>query len=66
MSKLQRIADYKAQWSKKTLKQVMKELESYQAYLARHPDRHFQQAAPDEMTDGDRIIALKDVIREKS
>lgn len=66
MSKQDRIDAYRKQWEAKTKRQVEKELESYQRYLAKHRDTFFKQSAPDELTDGDRVFILKEVLSAKS
>lgn len=65
MTKQDRIDEYRMTWQKKTKRQVEKELESYQRYLAKHRDTFFKQSAPDELTDGDRIFILKEVLSAK-
>lgn len=66
MTKQARIDAYRKQWESKTKRQVEKELDSYHRYLAKHADGHFQQSAPDEMSDGDRVRTLKEVLSGKS
>lgn len=66
MSKQDRIDAYRKQLEAKTKRQVEKELESYQRYLAKHRDTFFQQSPPDELTDGDRVFILKEVLSAKS
>ena len=66
MTKQDRIDTYRKTWEAKTKRQVEKELDSYQRYLAKHCDGHFQQSAPDEMSDGDRVRILKEVLSGKS
>lgn len=66
MNKQDRIDAYRKQWEAKTKRQVEKELESYQLYLAKHRDTFFKQSAPDELTDGDRVFILKEVLSAKS
>ena len=66
MNKQQKIDQYRLIWSMKTKRQVEKELESYHKYLAKHPDSFFQEPAPDEMSDADRVNVLKEIIAEKS
>lgn len=66
MTKQQRIEQYRDKWQKKTYRQVEKELDSYHRYLSKHSDGHFQEAAPDEMSDGDRVMVLKEVLRVKA
>lgn len=56
---------YREIWSRKTIKQIEKELDSYRRYLARHKDCFFKECAPDSLSDGDRIVILKDLLREK-
>jgi hypothetical protein len=59
---------YHATWSAKTRRQVEKEIESMQRYMQRN-DRayswHGAQHAPGEMSDGDRLVVLRDVLTEK-
>lgn len=55
---------YKTLWSLKKRAAIEKELESMRRWLNKHPDSFFQEAAPDELTDGLRICALKDALRE--
>lgn len=66
MSKQDQIDAYRKQWEAKTKRQVEKELESYQRYLAKHRDTFFKQSAPGELTDGDRVFILKEVLSAKS
>lgn len=64
MSKQDKIDAFESQWRSKTKRQVEKELESYRKYLERYPDSFFQQCAPDEMSDGDRVLVLKQILAE--
>lgn len=56
---------YRGIWSRKTIKQIEKELDSYHKYLARHKDSFFKECAPDSLSDGNRIVILRDLLREK-
>lgn len=59
---------YKEYWSKKTLKQVRKEYMSLQKYIQKYVTSyawHGNQHAPGEMSDGQRLSALREVIEEK-
>jgi len=56
---------YREVWARKTIKQVEGEGDSYHKYLARHKDSFFKECAPDSLSDGNRIVILKDLLREK-
>lgn len=66
MSKQDRIDAYRKQLGEKPERRFEKNLESYQRYLARQRDTFFQQSPPDELTDGDRVFILKEVLSAKS
>lgn len=60
----ERYEAYKTVWKDKGVTKAKKELASYQKYLSRHKDRFHQQSAPGELSDGDRVLALKEVLSE--
>ena len=59
-----RYDEYRALWRKKGIKAIEREIKSMQAYLQRHSDGFRQISAPDGLSDGDRLMALRDLIRE--
>lgn len=65
MSWDERFEAYKALWRGKRRPAVEKELSSLRNMLSRNADTFFQQSASDELSDGDRVLALKDVLSEK-
>lgn len=62
MTKQQRWDAYEKLWSSKTKAQVEKELASYRKYLSRHKDSFFKESAPSELSDGDRITILREIL----
>ena len=62
----QRYEEYRALWRSKGAKAIKLELKSMQAYLQRHSDGFRQISAPDELSDGDRLMALRDLSKEVS
>lgn len=62
----QRYDEYRALWRKKGAKAIERELKSMQAYLQRHSDGFSQISAPDELSDGDRLMALRELSEEVS
>lgn len=60
----QRYEEYRALWRKKGVKSIERELKSMQSYLQRNTDGFRQISAPDELSDGDRLMALRDLIRD--
>ena len=54
--------EYKALWERNGLKSVERELKSLRAMLGNHKDTFFHESHPDELSDGDKVMALKDVI----
>lgn len=63
-----RIEQYRAHWANKTTKQIQKELASWRAHMDKHEAHykfHGRTAPPDEMTDGDCVRELRDVLRER-
>lgn len=60
---------YKELWIKKTKRQVEKEIESMRKYIQKHASSyafHGNQTNPEEMTDGQRLSALKEVLEIKT
>lgn len=55
---------YKKQWSAKKRGAIEKELGSMRKWLERNRDTFFQESAPDELTDGLRVIALSELLSE--
>lgn len=60
----QRYEEYRALWRSKGAKAIEREIKSMQAYMQRHSDGFRQISAPDELSDGDRLMALRDLIRD--
>lgn len=60
----QQYGEYCALWRKKGKKAAGKELESMRKYLHSHHDGFSQISAPDELSDGDRIMALREVVSD--
>lgn len=60
--------EYVAIWSTKTAKQISKEITSLHKYMQKY-DTHYafhgKSHAPDEMSDSDRLRALRDILKEK-
>lgn len=56
---------YKARWSAKPEHKIRKELESMRRYLERNKDTFFHECSPDDLTDGLRIMALREALDEK-
>jgi len=56
---------YREIWSRKTIKQIEKEIESFRRYFARHKDCFFHECAPDSLSDGNQMVILKDILAEK-
>lgn len=55
-------------WSTKTANQIKKEIESLQKYMQKndaHYVLHGKSHAPDEMSDGDRLRTLREILQEK-
>ena len=59
-----RFENYKAIWARNGLSAARKELNDIRNGLLRYRDTFFHQSSPDELSDGDRVMALKDVISE--
>lgn len=55
---------FKSMWSVKPISKIKKELDSYQKRFSKHQDTFFHQGPPEELSDGDRVIALKELINE--
>lgn len=60
----QRYDEYRALWRSKGAKAIKQEIKSMRAYLQRHSDGFRQICGPDELSDGDRLMALRDLDRE--
>lgn len=60
----QRYDEYRALWRNKGAKAIEREIKSMQSYMQRHSDGFRQISAPDELSDGDRLMALRDLIRD--
>lgn len=60
----QRYDEYRALWRSKGAKAIKLEIKSMRAYLQRYSDGFRQICAPDELSDGDRLMALRDLDRE--
>lgn len=59
---------YRALWESKPTKQIERELKSWQSHFAKHEGHysfHGATAHPGEMTDGERVMVLKDILRER-
>lgn len=54
--------EYKALWERKGIKSVERELNGLRAMLGNHKDTFFHECHPDELSDGDKVMALKDVM----
>ena len=54
--------EYKILWERNGIKSVERELKSLRAMLGKHKDSFFHECHPDELSDGDKVMALKDVI----
>ena len=55
-------------WSTKTIKQIKKEIDSMQKYMQKHNAHyalHGKSHAPDEMSDSDRLRALREILKGK-
>jgi hypothetical protein len=59
--------DYKNTWAKKTKKQIEKELKSMQSYVQKHSAHYVWHGrfctAPNSVSDGDKITALKELLK---
>ena len=62
-------AAHRSHWEKKTTRQIEKEIESWQKHFRKHDGAyHWHGAsltAPGELSDGDRVRILKDILRER-
>lgn len=56
---------YREVWSRKTIKQIEKEIESFRRYFARHKDCFFHKSSPTSLSDGQQFNILRDVLEEK-
>ena len=58
---------YIKHWESKTLKQCQKELDSWHKHMDKHSTGyHWSNDNPNDFNDADRVLALKQIIREKS
>lgn len=60
----QRYEEYRSLWRNKGKKAIEKEISSLRAYIHRYSDGFAQISAPDELSDGDRLMALRDLSEE--
>lgn len=60
----ERYEEYKNLWRRNGATKSKRELEQIRKLLRRHRDTFFHETAPDELSDGDRVMALSDVIVE--
>lgn len=51
-------------WRRRGEKKTRRELESYQKRLSRYADTFYHKTAPGELSDGDRVMGLREVLRE--
>ena len=56
--------NYKEIWARNGLSAARRELNDMRNGILRHRDTFFHQSSPDELSDGDRVMALKDVIAD--
>jgi hypothetical protein len=56
----QRYNEYRALWIKKSNNAIEKEIASLRRYMQRYSDGFAQITAPDELSDGDRLMALRE------
>ena len=54
--------EYKTLWESKGTRSVELELKSLRSMLGSHKDTFFHESHPDELSDGDKVMALKDVL----
>lgn len=54
--------EYRMLWESKGLKSVEHELKSLRKMLGNNRDTFLHASHPDELSDGDRVMALKDAI----
>lgn len=59
----QRYDEYRSLWRKKGERAIEKEVGSLRVYMQRHSDGFAQISAPDELSDGDRLMALCEELR---
>ncbi len=65
-ARMAKFEEYKKRWSFKKNGAIQKELSSMNKWLEKNADTFFHEAAPDELTDGLRVIALKQLMWERS
>lgn len=59
----QRYEEYRALWRKNGKIAIEREVSSLRAYMQRYSDGFRQISAPDELSDGDRLMALREELR---
>lgn len=62
-------AAYRAKWETKTDKQIESERKSWRAHFKKHEGHYFFHGAtanPSELTDGERVMILNDILRERA
>lgn len=59
----ERHEEYRALWRKKGKKAIEKEIASLRSYMQRYQDGFAQISAPDELSDGNRLMALREELR---
>lgn len=59
-------AIYRTRWEAKTLHQCKKELESWHKHMDKHSaGYHWADDSRDQLNDADRVLILKEIIRDK-
>lgn len=61
-------AAYRHIWEAEPTSKVQAELDSWTAHFAKHEGHysfHKRTTHPDELTDGERVMILKDILRER-
>ena len=68
MSKLE--SNYRSFWKKKTSSQVKQEIKSWQKYFDKHGQAYSFHGSditpPNTLADGDKMLILKELIKDKS
>lgn len=60
----QKFEEYKEKWKIKPKAKIEKEIASMRRYLEKNRDTFFHECAHDELTDGLRLIALREALSE--
>lgn len=60
----QKFEEYKERWKEKPINKIEKEIASMRRYLEKNRDTFFHECAQDELTDGLRLIALREALYE--